>query len=90
MYRSSIEVVQVVDRYHYLGLVLTQFMDIYITVRYEAQAAQRALECWSPKVNLKEVCHSFRIFTKLLYDYLVQPILDYKAAIWGHKSFSCI
>ncbi len=30
------EVVQVVYRYHYLGLVLTQFMDLNITVRYVA------------------------------------------------------
>ncbi len=37
------EGVQVVDRYRYLGMLLTQFMDLNITVRYVTQAAQRAL-----------------------------------------------
>ncbi len=28
------------------------------------------------------------VFTKL-YDSLVAPVIEYAAAIWGHKAFSC-
>ncbi len=82
------EVVQVVNRYRYLGLVLTQFMDLNITIRYVAQAAQRVLGELVAK-SKSQGWLLFRVFTKL-YDSLVQPILDYGAAIWDHKSFSCI
>ncbi len=82
------EVVQVADRYRYLGLVLTQFMDLNITVKYVAPAAQRALGVLVAK-GKSQGGLPFRVFTKL-YDSLVPPILDYGAAIWGHKSFSCI
>ncbi len=82
------DVVQVVDRYHYLGLVLTQFMDLNITLRYVAQASQRALGVLVAK-SKSQGGLPFRAFTKL-YDSLAQPILDYGAASWGHKSFSCI
>ncbi len=37
------EVLQIVDSYHYQGLLLIQFMDLNITARYVAQAAQREL-----------------------------------------------
>ncbi len=81
-------VVQMVDRYHYLGLVLTQFMDLNITVRYVAQAAPRALRVLVAK-SKSQGGLLFRVFTQL-YDSLVQPILDYGASIiWGHKSFFC-
>ncbi len=75
------EVVQVMDRYRYLGLVLTQFMDLNITVRYEAQAAHWALGVLFAK-RKSQGDLLFRIFTKL-YNFPVQPILDYGAAIWG-------
>ena len=42
----------------------------------------------SLRVRHTEVYH-IPVFTKL-YDSLVQPILDYSAAIWGHKAHSCI
>ncbi len=75
------EGVQIVDRYRYLGLVLTQFMDLNITVRYMAQAAQRALGVLVAK-HKSQGGLPFRVFTKL-YDSLAQPILDYGDAIWG-------
>ncbi len=80
--------VQMVDRYRYLGLVLTQFMDLNLTVRYVAQVAQRALGVLAAK-SKSQGGLPFRVFTKLC-DSLVQPILNYGAAIWGHKSFSAI
>ncbi len=75
-----------VDSYSYLGLVLTQFMDLNITVRYVAQAAQRALGVLVAKIK-SQGCLPFRVVTKH-YDSLVQPILDHGVAIWGHKSLS--
>ncbi len=58
------EVVEVVDRYRYLGLGLTQLMDLNITVRYVAQAAQRALGVLVAKSKYQGGL-PFRVFTKL-------------------------
>jgi hypothetical protein len=81
-------VIETVDRYRYLGLVLTEFMDLNITVKYVALAAQRALGVLVAK-SKSQGGLPYPVFTKL-YDTFVQPIIDYGAAIWGHKSFSCI
>jgi len=80
--------IELVDKYRYLGLVLTEFMDMNITVKYVAMAAQRALGVLIAK-SKSQGGLPYPVFTKL-YDTLVQPIIDYGAAIWGHKSFSCI
>ncbi len=63
-------------------------MDLNITVRYVAKAAQRALGVLVAK-SKSQGGLPFRVFTNI-YDSRAQPILDYGAAIWGHKSFSCI
>ncbi len=71
-----------VDSYCYHGLALTQFMDLDITTRYIAQAAQRALGVLVAK-SKSQGCLTFRIFTKL-----VHPTIDYGAAIYGHSPAS--
>ncbi len=35
--------IQVVDRYRYLGLIFTEYLDVSIMAKYVSQAAQRAL-----------------------------------------------
>ncbi len=60
------EMVQVVDKYCYLGPALTQLMDLNIAVRYVVPAAQRALGVLVAKSKSQGVL-PFRIFTKL-YD----------------------
>ena len=80
--------IQVVSQYRYLGLVLTECLDWSVTAKYVAQASQRALGL----LIAKSKAHGglpYTVFTKL-YDALVQPIMDYGAAIWGHKPHSCI
>jgi hypothetical protein len=81
-------VIEVVDRYRYLGLVFTEFMNLNITVKYVAMAAQRALGVLITK-SKSQGGLPYQVFTKL-YDSLVQPIIDFGAAVWGHKSFSSI
>ncbi len=77
------DVVTVVHKYCYLGLVLTQFMDLNIIARYVVQAPQRALGVLVAKSKYQGGL-PFKIITKF-YDTLVQPMLDYGAAICVHK-----
>jgi hypothetical protein len=53
-----------------------------------SQAAHRALGLLIAK-DKTQGGMPFDCFSKL-YDHLVQPIIDYGAGIWGHKSFTCI
>ena len=74
--------------YKYLGLMLNEYLDYDYTAKHVAQAAHRALGL----VIAKDKVHGgfgYDIFTKL-YDSLVSSIIEYGAAIWGHKSYSCI
>ena len=78
----------VTDKYVYLGLTLTEFLDYNITAKMVAQSASRALGLLIAK------CKSlggmpYDVYTKL-YDALVWPVIAYGASIWGDRSFSCI
>ncbi len=78
----------VVDKYKYLGLVFSEFLDYRQMAQFVAQSAHRALGLLVAK------CKShgdmpFTCFSKL-YDYLVQPIIDFGASRWGHRTFACI
>ncbi len=80
--------IQVVDRYRYLGLIFTEYLDVSIMAKYVSQAAQRVLGI----LNAKSKAHGgipYVVFTKL-FDSLVQPIFYYGASIWGHKINSSI
>ncbi len=76
------------EKYKYLGLLLTEHLDYNITAKMVAQAASRALGL----VIAKDKAHGgmpFDCFTKL-YDSVVQSVINYGAAVWGTKEFSCI
>ncbi len=80
--------IQVVDRYRYLGLIFTEYLDFSIMAKYVSQAAQRVLGM----LIAKSKAHGgmpYAVFTKL-FDSLVQPIIDYGASIWDHKIHSSI
>ncbi len=80
--------IQVVDRYRYLGLIFTEYLDFSIMAKYVSQASQRAMEM----LIAKSKSHSgmtYALFIKL-FDSLVQPIIHYGASIWGHKIHSSI
>ena len=82
------EVIKVVDKYTYLGITLTEFLDYEVTAKIVAQSATRALGLLIAKY--KSIGGMpFKVFTKL-YDSLVWPVISYGAAIWGTKSYSCI
>jgi hypothetical protein len=77
-----------VDKYTYLGVPLTEYLDFDIMAKTAAQSASRALGL----IIAKSKCvggFSFDVYTKL-YDTMVRPIINYSAGIWGFKSYSCI
>lgn len=77
-----------VDRYSYLGITLTEFLDFDVTAKIIAQSASRALGLLIAKYkNMGGM--PYEVFTKL-FDSMVWPIISYGAAIWGSKAFSCI
>ena len=77
-----------VDRYVYLGLLLTEYLDFDLTAKYVAQSASRALGLLISKCKLAGG-FPYNVFTKL-YDSVVSPVINYGACIWGFKSCSCI
>ena len=77
-----------VSQYKYLGLILSEHLDYNITAKMVANAAGRALGL----LIAKSRAHGgmpYNCFSKL-YSCLVQSIIDYGAAIWGTRDFSCI
>ena len=85
---SNNNVVQIVERYRYLGIVLNEFLDFSVTARVVADAAHRALGLLISKDKIQGGM-PYKVFTKL-YNALVQSIIDYGVAIWGCKEFSSI
>jgi len=80
--------ISVADKYKYLGLVFSEFLDYGQMAKSVAQAAHRAIGLLVAKCK----SHSdmpFTCFSKL-HDHLVQPIIDYGAATWGHRNFASI
>ncbi len=77
---------QIVDEYQYLGLIFTEFLSYDDMARSVAQSATRASGLVIPKCK---ACGGvpFNVFT-LLYDALVQPIINYGASVWGNKEFT--
>ena len=79
---------QVVDRYTYLGLLLSEHLDFEMTAHFVAQSASRALGLLISKCELAGGL-PFNVYTKL-YDSVVYPVISYGAGIWGCKSYLCI
>ena len=80
--------IDVIPEYKYLGLILNEHMDYNVMAKAVAAAANRALGLLIAKSKayggMPVLC-----FTKL-YNALVGSIIDYGAAIWGTREFSCI
>lgn len=76
------------DKYVYLGLLLTQYLDYSLTASQVVSSASRALGLLINK------CKSaggfpFSTFTKL-YDSTVASIINYSASVLGCKKYRCI
>ena len=83
--KSSLELV---DQYKYLGIVFTEHVDLMQMSKIVAESASRALGLLISKSKaLGDM--PYECFTKC-YDYTVQSIIDYSAAVWGTKSVSPI
>ena len=79
----------VVDHYTYLGLMLTEFLDYDMMAKTVAKSAHRALGLLIAKSKKKIGGFKYDTFTKL-YDTLVGSVINYGAAIWGFKDYTCI
>ena len=80
--------IKISDKYVYLGLTLTEFLDYNVTAKIIAQSASRALGLVISKYKSLGGM-PFDVFKKL-FDSLVWSVISYGAAIWGTKSYSCI
>lgn len=79
---------KIVEKYVYLGLVLTEFLDYNVMAKTVSQAASRALGVIIAKFNNAGGL-PLNVYMKL-YDSIVWPVIAYGSAIWGTRSFSCI
>ena len=89
IFKCGDSALQVVDRYTYLGLLLSEHLDFELTAKYVSQSASRALGLLISKCKLAGGLLPFNVYTKL-YDSVVYPVINYGASIWGYKSYSCI
>ena len=80
--------IQLAAQYNYLGLLLTEFLDLGAMASAVAKSASRALGLVIYKCKLNGGL-PFKCFTKL-YESLVWPIIEYGSSIWGATKRSCI
>lgn len=76
------------DKYRYLGLTLTEFLDYSVMAKDVAGAAGRALGVLIAKSKANGGM-PYECFSRL-HDSLVYSIIDYGAAVWGDRDFSSV
>ena len=82
------KILQIVDRYTYLGVLFHEHLDYNVTVKSVAQSASRALGLLIAKCKILGGV-PYNVFTKL-YDSVVWPVINYSAPLWGVRTYSCI
>ena len=80
--------ISIMNSYKYLGLQLTDRLDLTHTAKVVAKSANRALGLLIFKVKAMGGV-SYNCYIKL-FDCLVWPVISYWAAIWGTRSHPCI
>lgn len=88
VFKCGDSTLQIVDRYTYVGLLLSELLDFEMTAKFVAQSARRALGLLISKCKLAGRL-PFNVYTKLC-DSVMYPVISYGACIWGCKSYSCI
>ena len=77
------DVIEIVSRYRYLGIVLDEMLDYSVTASVLADSSGRALGSLYTKYrNNKGFGHT--TYTKM-FDSCVSPILDYGSGVWGYN-----
>ncbi len=79
MFRYGDNNVELVPQYKYLGLLLTETLDYKVTASMIAKSAARALGLLIAK-SIANGNMPYGVFSHL-YDLLVQPVIDYGAAV---------
>ena len=88
IFKCGDKLLETVDKYRYLGIVMNEFLDFNVTAKIVAQSASRALGALLHKVKMNGGMPA--ITYEKLYNCLVQPVIAYGSAIWGFKDYSCI
>lgn len=79
-------VLEIVEQYKYLGIVLNEFLDFKCTAKVLASAAGRALgKLWNVYKGFNGL--NYKSYTKL-YETYVDPILLYCSSVWGANEIS--
>ncbi|XP_052256259.1 uncharacterized protein LOC127861632 isoform X1 [Dreissena polymorpha] len=77
-----------VDKYSYLGLLLSEHLDFSISAKSVAQSASRALGLLIARYKSMGGM-SFAVYSKM-YNSTVWPVISYASAIWGIRTYACI
>ena len=80
------DLLQTVGRYVYLGLLLTEHLNLDLIAKYVAQSASRALGLLISKCKFTGGL-PYKAYTKL-YHSVVSTVINYAACIWRFKSYS--
>ena len=88
IFKCGDKLLETVDKYRYLGIVMNDFLDFNVTAKIVAQSASRALGALIYKVEINGGMPA--ITYEKLYNCFVQPVIDYGSAIWDFKDYSCI
>ena len=81
------QVLDIKEKYKYLGIVLSEFADFGICSEVLADSAGRALGAVVAKTRyLKDM--GFNTYN-VLFDTGVLPVLEYGSEIWGYKYYKC-
>lgn len=87
-FKCGNKTISICEKYKYLGLWITDNLDLEYTVRQVAASAHKALGLLIAKVKTMGDI-SYDCF-KRLYDTMVQSVIDYGVSIWGHNRFPVI
>ena len=84
-FKCSSSSINLIHQYKYLGVLFTEHLDLMQMAKIVAQSASRALGLLISKDKVFGGM-TFECFTQC-YGATVQSIIDYSAAIWGHKIY---
>ncbi len=85
-FKCGEKIVDIVERYKYLGLVFDEFLDFNVTAGTLADSAGRALGAIYSKFKILKGL-GYKTYTKM-YETGVVPILDYCSGVWGFNRSS--